>query len=71
MVAKPSNKRGASPHFFGDQIRRRDTPHRRHALTIPRIFQPPATARQRDSPAPNTKMVGVRIATAARQRWQK
>ena len=51
MAAKPSNSTvvPASPHFFGDQVRRRDIlmPWRRQATGLfPRLFQPPAVARQ-------------------------
>ncbi len=53
MAAKPSNSTvvPASPHFFGDQVRRRDIltafAEGRAAGFLARLCQPPAAARQR------------------------
>ena len=52
MAAKPSNSAvvPASPHFFGDQVRRRDILDAlgigQSAGLFQRLFQPPAIARQ-------------------------
>ena len=74
MAAKPSNSTvvPASPHFFGDQIRRRDildrAARRQAAGLLARVFQPSAIARQhRNSPAPNITTAGARIAIAQAQ----
>ena len=70
MAAKPSNSTvvPASPHFFGDQVRRRDIltaiARRQDARTIPAGFASrPQLRGSRNSPAPNMRTAGARIAT--------
>ena len=74
MAQKPSNSTvvPASPHFFGDQVRRRDIldalASGRQPRLFPRLFQPPAIARQHRTRRQRIqRRLGCALLSAARQ----